>query len=544
MRAEQRSAAAIGVAVFIAGAVLLGLEIASSRVLAPFFGSSLYVWGALIGVVLAGLSLGYWLGGIAADREPTPALFVGVLGLAALLVLAIPFVDGWVLDQVVELDPGPRLNPLLATILLFGAPAVVLGTVSPIAVKLRARSLDHLGRTAGRLFAISTAGSIAGTFATAFWLIPELGTDQLLAAGAVALMLAAAFVALVERLAVAFVAAVAIAAASFAGVLSLAPEKGGTVAASEFRNWSPVYRQRGVDEEERQLGDPNDAQSGYEVLHAKDTQYHRLAVVQDSTSRYLRFDSSFQSGMWLDQPYRTRFEYTDYLQLALAYNAGAKRILFVGLGGGSAPKRMWRDFPGLHLDVVELDGEVVDVAHRFFGLPQDERIDVEVEDGRRYLSKNEGPWDAIVIDAFYSDSIPFHLATREFLELARARLAPGGVIATNVIGAVSGEQSRLLRSMLRTYRTVFPTVAVHPVLETADSGLAEIRNVIFVAGEGAAPDKRFLAERWRDVRRDAPGAPDLTRAIRDRVDAPISTGNVPVLTDDYAPTDALLLLFG
>ena len=116
MRAEQRSAAAIGVAVFIAGAVLLGLEIASSRVLAPFFGSSLYVWGALIGVVLAGLSLGYWLGGMAADREPTPALFVGVLGLAALLVLAIPFVDGWVLDQVVELDPGPRLNPLLATI--------------------------------------------------------------------------------------------------------------------------------------------------------------------------------------------------------------------------------------------------------------------------------------------------------------------------------------------------------------------------------------------------------------------------------------------
>src|SRR5215204_4071902 len=102
MRAEQRSAAAIGVAVFIAGAVLLGLEIASSRVLAPFFGSSLYVWGALIGVVLAGLSLGYWLGGMAADREPTPALFVGVLGLAALLVLAIPFVDGWVLDQVVE----------------------------------------------------------------------------------------------------------------------------------------------------------------------------------------------------------------------------------------------------------------------------------------------------------------------------------------------------------------------------------------------------------------------------------------------------------
>jgi len=543
MRAEQRSAAAIGVAVFIAGAVLLGLEIASSRVLAPFFGSSLYVWGALIGVVLAGLSVGYWLGGMAADREPTPQLFVAVLGLGALLVLAIPFVDGWVLDQVVELDPGPRLNPLLATVVLFGAPAVVLGTVSPIAVKLRARSLDRLGRTAGRLFAISTAGSIAGTFATAFWLIPELGTDQLLAAGAVALMLAAAAVALVERLTAAFVVAVAIAAASFGGVLALAPEKGGIVAASEFRNWSPVYRQRGIDAGPRS-GDPADGQSGFEVLHAKDTQYHRLAVVEDGTSRYLRFDNSFQSGMFLEQPFRTRFDYTDYLQLALAYNAGAKRILFIGLGGGSAPKRMWRDFPALQLDVVELDPEVVDVAYRFFELPRDERLRVDVEDGRRYLSQNEGPWDAIVIDAFYSDSIPFHLATREFLELAQARLAPGGVIATNVIGAVAGKQSRLLRSMLRTYRTIFPTVAIHPVFSDGDADRTAVTNVIFVAAEGAAPAKQFLAERWRGVREDAPGAPDLGRAIRDRVDAPISTSNVPVLTDDYAPTDALLLLFG
>ena len=543
MRGEQRSAAAIGVAVFIAGAVLLGLEIASSRVLAPFFGSSLYVWGALIGVVLAGLSVGYWLGGMAADREPTPQLFVAVLGLGALLVLAIPFVDGWVLDRVVELDPGPRLNPLLATIFLFGVPAVVLGTVSPIAVKLRARSLDRLGRTTGRLFAISTAGSIAGTFATAFWLIPELGTDQLLAAGAVALMLAAAAVALVERLTAAFVLAVALAAASFGGVLSLAPEKGGIVAASEFRNWSPVYRQRGIDDG-RQSGDPADGQSGFEVLHAKDTQYHRLAVVEDGTSRYLRFDSSFQSGMFVEQPYRTRFDYTDYLQLALAYNAGARRILFIGLGGGSAPKRMWRDFPALQLDAVELDREVVDVAYRFFGLPRDDRLRVDVEDGRRYLSQNEGPWDAIVIDAFYSDSIPFHLATREFLELAQARLAPGGVIATNVIGAVAGEQSRLLRSMLRTYRTIFPTVAIHPVFSDGDADRTAVTNVIFVAGEGAAPAKQFLAERWRSVREDAPGAPDLGRAIRDRVDAPISTSNVPVLTDDYAPTDALLLLFG
>src|SRR6187455_1601161 len=307
MNRERRSSLAIGVAVFIAGGVLLGLEIASSRVLAPLFGNSLYVWGSLIGIVLAGLSTGYWVGGIVADRYPTPRLLVGILGAGALLVLAIPFVDGWVLDRVVDWDPGPRLDPLIATILLFGVPSLVLGMISPVAVRLKAPSLEHLGRTAGRLFAVSTAGSIAGTFLTAFWLIPEFGTDQLLAAAAVALMLAAAIVAFAEEHVFAFAAALAVAGASVGAVVALSPEEGGTVAASQLRNWSPVYRLQGRSVSQ---ADPADTQSGYKVLLAKDSRYHRIAVVEDDLSRYLRFDSSFQSGMYLSDPYSTRFPYT------------------------------------------------------------------------------------------------------------------------------------------------------------------------------------------------------------------------------------------
>jgi spermidine synthase len=538
---EQRSAAAIGVAVFLAGAALLGLEIAASRVLAPYFGNSLYVWGALIGVVLAGLSTGYWVGGAIADRFPTPRLLVGILGASSVLVLAIPYVDDQVLEWIVAWDPGPRLDPLLATICLFGVQSVLLGTVSPIAVRLKARSLEGLGRTAGRLFAISTAGSIAGTFATAFWLIPELGTDQVLAAAAVALMLAAAAVALVERLVLAGALALVLAGVSVGAVASLAPESGVTVAASQLRNWSPVYRQQ---RDEERSGSIEETQSGYTILHTEDSQYHRIAVVEDDDSRYLRFDSSFQSGMYKDDPYRTRFDYADYLQLPLAYRPTTRRILYIGLGGGSAPKRTWRDFPATRIDVVELDPAVVDVAYEYFELPRDPRLRVETEDGRRFLAANEGPWDAIVIDAFYSDSIPFHLATREFLELARARLAPGGTVATNIIGAVRGRDSRLFRSMLRTYRAVFPTVAIHPVRASGERDLTGIRNVILVAGEGAAPSKEFLQERWAELTRVSPGAPDLTSAIRGRVDEPVQTEDVPVLTDDYAPTDALLLLFG
>jgi spermidine synthase len=248
--------------------------------------------------------------------------------------------------------------------------------------------------------------------------------------------------------------------------------------------------------------------------------------------------------MYVDDPFKTRFGYTDYLDLPIAYRTTTKRILYVGLGGGSAPKRAWRDFPAMRIDVVELDPEVVNAAYKFFAVPHDPRLRVAVEDGRRYLAENEGPWDVIVVDAFYSDSIPFHLATREFLELARSRLAPGGLVAANIIGAVRGPDSRLFRSMLRSYRAVFPTVNIHPVLDAAAEDLQTITNIILVAGEGASPSKEFLLERWRDVRRRSPGAPDLRKAIRYRVDAAVSTADVPVLTDDYAPTDALLLLFG
>jgi hypothetical protein len=123
----------------------------------------------------------------------------------------------------------------------------------------------------------------------------------------------------------------------------------------------------------------------------------------------------------------------------------------------------------------------------------------------------------------------------------RSRLAPGGTVASNIIGAVRGPESRLFRSMLRTYRAVFPTVAIHPV---GEEDATAIRNIILVAGDAAAPSKQFLQQRWAELRKQAPGAPDLRQAIDGRVDAAISTEDVPVLTDDYAPTDALLLLFG
>jgi spermidine synthase len=537
---------ALAVAVFLSGAVLLGVEIAASRVLAPTFGSSLYVWGALIGVVLSGLAVGYWVGGALADRWPSPYLLVGAIALGAVLVLAIPLVDQWVLDRVVSWDPGPRLDPLVAAIALFGPMSVVLASVSPIAVRLAARSLDRLGRTAGRLFSISTAGSIAGTFATAFWLVPEHGTDQVLAVGAVVLLAAAAAVALVERVWLPAAALVAGACAAVLAVGALAPDTtGGRLEGLAAKNWSPLYRQRDA-RTPRKLDPAEVAEAvgtGFTVREARETRYHRLLVVDAGGSRYLRFDSSFQSGMYIRQPFRTRFAYTDYLELGLAYNPNAKNVLVIGLGGASALKRVWRDFGDVRLTVVELDPAVVETAYTWFALPRDPRIDVEVDDGRRYLQRHDDRYDVILLDAFYADGVPFHLTTLEFVELLRERLTPGGVIAANVIGALTGSSSRITRAFWKTYAAVFPTVLLHPVYEGAyDRTPDEIRNIILVATERAAPSRERLEEIWADVRRArAPNAPALSTAIGDRWQRTVRSDGVPLLTDGYAPTDALLL---
>ncbi|MDQ3893877.1 MAG: fused MFS/spermidine synthase, partial [Actinomycetota bacterium] len=326
--------------------------------------------------------------------------------------------------------------------------------------------------------------------------------------------------------------------AAGAGYVSsqVSPEGGRRLEGAAAQNWSPVYRTQN----DRDVGGVQDS-NGFDVVFQKDTQYHRLAVVDDQRTRYLRFDSSFQSGMDLDRPFATEFEYTDYFDLGLAYNPRARDVLFIGLGGGSAPKRLWRDFPQLRIQVVELDPVVADVSYRYFRLPRSPRLRVAVEDGRQFLASDERRWDVIAIDAYFADAIPFHLTTHEFLELARSRLKPGGVVLSNVIGALRGSSSQLFRSFYRTYRSVFPTVLVHPVVFPGEGDDA-VRNIILVATEAAAPEKAFLRARWRELRARFPAAPDLRKAIAKRDDRFVATGDVPILTDDYAPTDALLLI--
>ena len=383
-------------------------------------------------------------------------------------MLAIPLVDEWVLEQVVTWDPGPRLNPLVAAIILFGPMSVVLASVSPIAVRLAARSLDRLGRTAGAC-SRSPLGSIAGTFVTAFWLVPEYGTDQVLAVGAVVLLTAAAVVALLEGLWLPGVGLVAAAGAALIAARS-GQDRHRAPGSSGPELVAALPGARDPDAAQLDPAEVGASSTGFMVRDARDTRYHRLFVVDDESSRYLRFDSSFQSGMYLDDPFRTRFSYSDYLHLGLAYNPSAKKVLVVGLGGGSVQKRMWRDFKDVEVTTVELDPDVVDAAYTWFKLPRDPRLRVEVDDGRRFLQRTDERYDVIMVDAFYSDGVPFHLTT---LGVRRADAGTPHArrrIATNVIGALTGGSSQITRALWKTYAAVFPTVKLRPVFEGSPIG--------------------------------------------------------------------------
>jgi spermidine synthase len=490
--------------VFVSGGVLLVLEIIASRLLAPFFGNSVYVWGSLIGVFLAGLSAGYFLGGRVADRWPSPALFATLIFAAGVLTFPIPFVATPVMQAIVLRDYGPRVNPLAAATVLFLLPTIVMGMVSPFAVRLRARTVTTVGNVAGVLYALSTLGSIAGTLLAAFVLINLYGVRAIIhGLGLLMILLAGAGLLFARRRAAAALTVLLLAVAGWA-VATAPPD----VAAA--------------------------------VIFQRDTVYHRISVSDEGRVRYLKLDNYWQSAIDLDQPTRTVFAYSDYLHLPLIFVPQMRRVALIGLGGGTVPRQYIQDYPGVRVDVAELDPAVVETARRLFSLPDAARLRVSAGDGRLFLLRSVERYDAILLDAYLIDTIPFHLATAEFFRLASSRLAPGGVVASNVIGALEGEDSRLFRAIYKTFRSVFRSVYVFPVGYGAFSSAEMLRNIIIVGSMEPALPPEEIQTRAARLAAGVVRLSGFVEAAATLYRAPIRTEDVPVLTDDFAPIDALI----
>jgi spermidine synthase len=484
--------------VFVCGAVLLGLEIVGSRVLAPYFGGSIFVWGSLISIFLAGLTVGYYMGGFLADRRPRLLAMAVLILIAGVLVVILPVVAPSVNRAIASVDFGPRLNPLVATLCLFFLPSVFMGTVSPYAIKLAASSLATIGNTAGLIYAISTAGSIVGALLTAFYLIQMIGVRSILYSLGITLIALALLLIIIHR--------------ASRGRLSKGAMAVGIV--SIFCASLPAL-------------------AAIDILYEKDSLYHHIIVTDDDGMRTLRFDRLRQSAMDLNDPDRMVFHYTQYLHLAMAFHDNPQRVLFIGLGGGSAPRRFHRDYPSLLIDVAELDPEVVSVAQRYFMFQESDRMQVQAVDGRIFMQKTPHRYDAIFLDAYYADAIPFHLATREFLQELKAKLTPTGIVVSNIIGSVRGVDSKLFRSILKTLQTEFPQTYVFPV--------DEVSNIIVIATQGKERlSKQEVMRRSRRLEDERKVRFPLERFAHTYVLDRIPQDDVPVLTDDYAPVDGLL----
>lgn len=416
--------------VFAAGGAAMAVEMCASRLLAPYFGDSQLVWAVLIGLILVYLTAGAALGGRWADRSPQPGTLAGIVVWTGLWVGLVPVLARPVLGLAAAGWSGPDLGLLggafAAVLALFAPPVVLLGTVPPFAVRVSLRTLDDAGRTAGRVSALSAAGSIVGTLLPVFLLIPWLGTRRsLLAIGLALVLLGGGARWAWERRGLGLAAGLLLALA-----LAWWLGAGGLVRASPG------------------------------LIHEQESSYHYIRVVQAGSERHLLLNDGLGIHSIYDPQSLLTGHLFDYFLLAPYFAAQPPprpqpRLALIGLAGGTVAHQYTAVYGPVPIDGVEIDPALIRVARRYFGL-QEPNLRAIAADGRYFLAHTANRYDVIAVDAYRPPYIPFHLTTREFFQEARRRLAEDGVLAVNV--AHTGVDRSLVRALADTVHTVFPSV--------------------------------------------------------------------------------------
>ena len=502
--------------VFVCGAVLMALEIVGSRILSPYFGDSLFVWGSLIGIFLGALSLGYYCGGIVSDRKPYLRSCAVIIAWAALSILIIPLTAGPLSRFIVSLNLGDRVSPLLACLALFFVPSVLLGMVWPFSVKLQTKGMDRVGNVTGLSYALSTLGSLFGTFFVAFYLIGQFGVISIVIfLGSVLVLLSASiWMTARERQKPSFVSLLT-------GALFL-------ICVSK----PPLFA----------------LPPGEIPLYQTDSFYHHITVTENRSSsvRLLRFGSHIQTGIFVSGPARSPFALPDMFHLPLVFNPGIRRALFIGGGGMLGPRAFYEDYPAVRIDAVEIDPQVARIAERFFFLPSSERIRVfSGEDGRRFIVSSDRVYDLIVADVFNSAGrIPFHLLTKNYFEELKAHLGPRGVVAFNLVGSFEGRGSRLIPAVYKTLKQIFPEVYIFPNYRNVPPGPRQRRNFFMIATVSSnrlSQEEILVAADWLE-RTGKVKVPLREYAVNLWVPGSEKRWleTIPILTDDYAPVDSLI----
>ena len=419
--------------VFVAGLTSLGVELTAARLLDPFFGNSLVIWANLIGLVLIYLSAGYWIGGRWADRDPRPGTLYQITAWAAFGVGIIPFISGpilqWSVQGFADLDAGILVASLLGVLVLFSVPMTLLGCVSPFAIRLAVRHVERTGQVAGSIYALSTVGSILGTFLPVLVLIPNIGTRRTFLFLSLLLLLASLaglWRHARRRLPV------------YLALLVIVVLLGWLAAAAPIR------------------ADPD-------TVFETESQYNYIRVVRHGDDYWLRLND----GVGVHSVYNPQQVLTygiwDYFLMAPYFNAPpystrqVDSLLMIGLAAGTIPRQYTAVYGAIPIDGVELDPRIIQVGRQWFDMRQP-NLNAIAADGRTYLTHVDKRYRVIAVDAYRPPYIPFHLTTQEFFTQVRDHLLPGGVVAVNA--ARSETDYSLVNALASTMKTVFPSVYV------------------------------------------------------------------------------------
>jgi spermidine synthase len=494
--------AAIYAVAFVTGAIVMSFEMLGSRYLNPYFGSGIYTWAALISTVLIALTAGYFLGGALADRTVSPALLAFTVIIGSVYLLALPSFAQAVLEAVLAAIDDIRLGSLISALALMFFPVTFLGMYSPFAIRLLLRSAQRSGRVSGAVYGISTAGAIVGTLGTTFFLIPAIGSRAItLTLGTLGLLAGLGLLALTRRPATAALVVIALA------VPCVPPGRADTL----------------IDEGVRagML-----ARADGRLAHIE-TEYNDVFI----TKRGHQLVMSFQIKGWdytesvsnLLDPDDLPLRYAQVMTIATIYPPAPRKILMLGLGGGSISTYLGRFMPDAAITTVEIDPGVITAAKTYFGLRESARMRYLAGDGRVFLTRNTELYDLILLDAYRGGYVPFHLLTREFYGLVKQRLAPGGAAAFNV-----HDGSKLYASTVKTLGEIFAALDLYP------TGRGEV-----IAVATAAPvDAQTLEGRAAALQKQHGFRFPLPDMLRRRMDKPQSqAAGGDVITDDFAPAD-------
>lgn len=479
------------ITVFICGAVVMVFELVGSRVLGPYFGTSLFIWTSLIGIILGSLSLGYYVGGKVADKKADQNSLSVVVLFAAISIFLVILIKDNALVFFRENISDIRFSSIVASLVLFSPTSILLGMVSPYAAKLKLNSLGTSGTTIGNLYAISTAGSIFGTFLSGFYLIPHFGTNKLLVILlSVLLVVHLLLVVKKDRKSKALVLLVIV--ISWPGI-----------------GWfNTLIAKKGV----------IDVDTGYNRVWIYDIKDQRI----NKTAKIMGINNEAHSLMYLDDDELAN-EYTKYYHLVKHFNPDFKTTLMFGGAGYSYPKDFLLKYPDASIDVVEIDPGITELAKKYFKLQDHPNLAIYHQDGRVYLNETKKKYDAIFGDAFSSKySLPYQLTTREAVQKKYAILNSQGVVILNIISAVEGEKGEFLRAEYATYKSVFPQVYLFLVNEQNNG--KPVQNIILVA---------LKSEKKPDFNS---ADPTMSWYLKHLWNGDLPT-DVPILTDDYAPVD-------